>query len=137
MSSPTVAVPKKYSFLRQKTNSSQPWTQQTSGHNKHLILNNPFEFGQIIEEQTELFSGAILQKNGGLIKMQISLGFPSFIMNANTITKPMMKSIKRMINSNDDDFAKFFSTVSCNGYKKLKNSLNRSGCICIGMSHLN
>ena len=40
-----------------------------------------------------------------------------------------------MINSNDDDFAKFMSTVSCDGYKKLKNSLNRTGCICIGMSH--
>ena len=73
MSSPTVAVPKNYLFLRQNTNSSQPWN-----HNKHLTLNNPFEFGQIIEEQTELFSGAILQKIGGAIKTKISLGFTSF-----------------------------------------------------------
>ena len=39
------------------------------------------------------------------------------------------------VNSNDN-FTTFLSTVSIDGYKKLNNSLNRTGCICIGMCHL-
>ena len=42
--------------------------------------------------------------------------------------------MKRMVTSDNKDFATFLSNVSCDGYKKLKNSLNRMGCICIGMS---